>query len=198
MLQLPLVGSLAQATPATTGFERTVALLSDLATIVIALALIVGGLVAIFAALKARAMLRKVRADFAPALAHLTTASENVSQVSQSLRRESERLTAAVGAAGDGLQRAVGVAEERLSELNALAGVVQREAEDAFVRTASAVRGVQVGSRALRALRGRDAGDEGEAEPEYEDEDELEPEPVEPPPPPRRRRGRRGRDIFDE
>jgi hypothetical protein len=44
----------------------------------------------------------------------------------------------------------VKTAERRLNELDALMRVVQREAEDAFVSTASTLRGVRAGATTLR------------------------------------------------
>jgi len=52
--------------------------------------------------------------------------------------------------ANERLTTAVKGAERRLNELEALMRVVQREAEDAFVSTASTLRGVRAGATTLR------------------------------------------------
>ena len=99
------------------------------------------------------------------------------------------------GTAVDKVRRATEMAEVRLQELDALAGVVQAEAENAFVHAASTVRGVQVGTRALRRLgrRGGDEGYDGELDALLDDEgmDGEETEIRVMPP------GRRGRHILD-
>ena len=144
--------------PVQSGFERWVDVAADVATIVIALAIIVVGLVAIYGALKVRGMIKRIRGDFDPAIRNLTAASEQAKAISGTLRKNVDELSGTVSQTNDKVRRATEAAEERLAELNALLGVVQREAEDMFVRTASAVRGVQVGAGALRAARRR--GDE--------------------------------------
>lgn len=150
--------------PAQSGLERVVDVAADIATIVIALAIIVIGVVAVYAALKVRGMIRRIRGDFDPAIRILTAASEQAKAISGTLRKNVDELSGTVSQTSDKVRRATAAAEARLTELNALLGVVQREAEDIFVRTASAVRGVQAGAGALRALRGRHRGDEYEGE----------------------------------
>jgi len=75
-----------------------------------------------------------------------------------------QTLRQTLATANEQLVRASRQTEVRLQELNALLDVVQSEAEDAFVSTASTLRGVQAGARRLRAEvagRGRlaDPGD---------------------------------------
>lgn len=184
--------------PAQSGLERWVDVLADVATIVIAIAIIVVGLVAIYGALKVRGMIRRIRGDFDPAIRNLTAASEQARAISATLRKNVDELSGTVSATNDKVRRATEAAEAKLGELNALIGVVQREAEDIFVRTASAVRGVQAGVGALRALRGR-GGDEGYdgALDELLDDDTMDAE--DDVPGIRVTRGRRtGRDIFDD
>ena len=184
--------------PAQSGFERGVDVLADVATIVIAIAIIVAGIVAIYAAMKVRGMIRRIRGDFDPALRNLTAASEQARSITATLRRNVDELSGTVSQTNDKVRRAAEAAEARLGELNALMEVVQREAEDIFVRTASAVRGVQKGAGALRALRGRageDAYDGGLDEllddGTMDAEDDV--------PEIRVTRGRRtGRDIFED
>jgi hypothetical protein len=73
------------------------------------------------------------------------------------LRKTFRRVHATIESANDLLQRTIGKAETRVNDLNALLEVAQQEAEQAFVSTASLVRGVRSGASALRKP---DAGDE--------------------------------------
>jgi hypothetical protein len=190
--QAPLL--LIQST-APSGFERWVDVIADVATIVIAVALIVAGLVAVFGALKVQGMLRRMRTDFDPAIRSANAVAENAKAMSDKLRGNVEELSATVSDTTLKVRRATDAAEAKVAELNALAGVVQREAEEAFVRAASAVRGVQVGTAALRRTLRRHEDDEGVDDllddETMDDEDEV--------PEVRPRGGRRtGRDIFDD
>jgi methyl-accepting chemotaxis protein len=178
-------------------FERVVDVVADVATIVIAVALIAAGLATIYAALRLRAMMKQARTDFAPAIRNANALSENVLKLSEKVRGNVEELSATVSETNQKVRRATEAAEQRLGELNALAGVVQREAEESFVRAASAVRGVQVGTRALRRVARRepdeayDAGlDEMLDDEGMDAEDEVTEIRVTPP-------GRRGRNILD-
>jgi hypothetical protein len=183
---------------AQSGAERWADFAADLATIVIALALIVAGAVAIYGALKVRGMIRRVRGDFDPAIRNLTAASEHAKAVSGALRKNVEELSGTVSDTNVKVRRATEAAEARLLELHALLEVMQREAEEIFVRTASAVRGVQVGVGALRALRRRgddDAYDGGLDE--VLDDDAMDREDDDLPEIHVTRTRRTGRDIFD-
>lgn len=183
--------------PVQSGFERVVDVAADVATIIIALAIIVIGVVAIYAALKVRGMIKRIRGDFDPAIRNLTAASEQAKAISGTLRRNVDELSGTVSQTNQKVLRATEAAETRLAELNALLTVVQREAEEVFVRTASAVRGVQVGAGALRG-GARRRGDE-----EYDGEldDLLDDDAMDGDDAPRMdaaRTRRTGRDIFDD
>jgi phage-related protein len=193
--QAPLL--LIQA-PVQSGFERWVDVAADVATIIIALAIIVIGLVAIYGALKVQGMIKRIRGDFDPAIRNLTAASEQAKAISGTLRKNVDELSGTVTETNDKVRRATEAAEARLGELNALLGVVQREAEDIFVRTASAVRGVQVGAGALRAgvrRRGEDEEYDGELD-DLLDDDTMDADDAGPRIHVTRTR-RTGRDIFD-
>jgi hypothetical protein len=184
--------------PVQSGFERWVDVLADVATIVIAVAIIVVGIVAIYGAMKVRGMIRRIRGDFDPAIRNLTAASEQAKAISGTLRRNVDELSGTVSQTSDKVRRATEAAEARLGELNALVGVMQREVEELFVRTASAVRGVQAGAGALRGLRRRGGDDEydGELDDLLNDDtmdavDDVRTIHVTPP-------RRTGRDIFDD
>ena len=181
------------------GFERVVDVAADVATIIIALAIIVVSLVAIYGALKVRGMIKRIRGDFDPAIRNLTAASEQAKAISGTLRKNVDELSGTVSDTNDKVRRATEAAEARLAELNALLGVVQREAEDIFVRTASAVRGVQVGAGALRGIarRRRDEEDyDGELD-DLLDDDTMDAEDQVPEIRVTRTR-RTGRDILDD
>ncbi|HEU4884635.1 MAG TPA: hypothetical protein VFT45_20435 [Longimicrobium sp.] len=183
--------------PVQSGFERAVDVAADVATIIIALAIIVIGVVAIFAALKVRGMIKRIRGDFDPAIRNLTAASEQAKAISGTLRKNVDELSGTVSQTNQKVLRATEAAETRLAELNALLTVVQREAEDVFVRTASAVRGVQVGAGALRGIARR-RGDEdydGELD-DLLDDDTMDGDEEDPQIHVTRTR-RTGRDIFD-
>lgn len=195
VLHAPLL--LIQA-PSRSGFERVVDVAADIATIIIALAIIVVSLVAIYGALKVRGMIKRIRGDFDPAIRNLTAASEQAKAVSATLRRNVDELSGTVSDTNQKVRAATEAAEARLGELNALLGVVQREAEDIFVRTASAVRGVQVGAGALRGMARRRADDEYEGELDDPlDDGTMDGEDVLPEIRVTRTR-RTGRDIFDD
>lgn len=177
-------------------FERVVDVIADVATIVIALALIATGLAVIYAAGRFKAIMKQMRTDFEPAIRNANALSDNVKALSDRVRANVEELSATVSETNVKVRRATEAAEQRLGELNALAGVVQREAEETFVRAASAVRGVQVGTRALRRMARRqdeayDAGlDEMLDDEGMDGEDEVTEIRVTPP-------RRRGRNILD-
>lgn len=194
-LTMPLL--LIQA-PAQGGVERWADLAADLATIVIALALIAAGAVAIYGALKVRGMIKRVRGDFDPAIRNLTAASESAKAVSAALRKNVEELSGTVSDTNQKVRRATEMAEARLLELHALLEVMQREAEELFIRAGSAVRGVQVGVGALRALRRRGGGDayDGELD-EVLDDEAMDREDRDLPEIHVTRTRRTGRDIFD-
>jgi hypothetical protein len=80
-------------------------------------------------------------------------ALDNVEFISMAVRTDVERLTTSVRALSDRLQQASDRMEERIAEFNALMEVMQSEAEDLFVGTASTVRGVRVGAGRLAGAR---------------------------------------------
>lgn len=188
MSQAPL---LLIQTPAQSGFERWVDVIADVATIVIAVAIILVGIVAIYGALKVRGMLRRMRTDFEPSIRSANAVAENARAMSDRLRGNVEELSATVSETTQKVRRATDAAEAKVGELNALVEVVQREAEDAFVRAASTVRGVQVGTEALRRLVRPQRDEEGLDDETMDGEDEVTDVRVE-------RTGRRGRDILDD
>jgi uncharacterized protein YoxC len=90
-------------------------------------------------------MLDKVYGDVNPLMRHASAIADNVDYISTAMRVDVQQVSQTVAAVNQRLQRAVGAAEERINQLNALLDVVQEEAESAFVTTASTIRGVQTG-----------------------------------------------------
>jgi hypothetical protein len=83
----------------------------------------------------------------------------NVEFITGALRTDVQRVSDSVKSLSERLQSASDRMERRVEEFNALMEVVQSEAEDIFIGSAAAMRGVRAGARALRD--GRDAGDGG-------------------------------------
>ena len=90
-----------------------------------------------------------VRQNLGPVSDRARKISDNVEFITQSLRTDVERLNASVKGLTERLQLASERMEERIEEFNALMEVVQTEAEDLFLDTASTVRGVRAGARSI-------------------------------------------------
>jgi uncharacterized protein YoxC len=90
-------------------------------------------------------MLDKIYGDVNPLMRHASAIADNVDYISTAMRVDVQQVSQTVAAVNQRLQKAVGLAEDRLNQLNALLDVVQEEAESAFVTTASTIRGVQTG-----------------------------------------------------
>lgn len=142
-----------------TGWAFWVDMVTSVATIVIALALILGGIAAIPLGLNALRALRtvnqlaaQVRGDVAPLIKHGHAAVENLDQISGAVRVQVQRLTETVQGAQERLDRAATLAENRLNDFDALLRVVQEEAEELFIDTASTVHGARVGAETFRGF----------------------------------------------
>lgn len=138
------------------GLDRWVDLLTSISSMVIALALIALSVALIPAAWHTRKIYKRINdaieethTRFRPILHHVEAVSDNVNYISTALRSDVERLQASVVAAQKRLDRTVAQTEERIGEFNALLGVVQQEAEELFIHTASTLRGVRAGAHAL-------------------------------------------------
>lgn len=165
---VPLMEIMAQALPVLRDTVVTVAAtpqgwafwadtLTSIATVVIALAIIVGGLAAIPLGLNALRALRtvnqlaaQVRGDIAPLIKHGHAAAENVDLIVGAMRQNVQMLSQTVASANERLDRAAEQAEERIADFNALLQVIQEEAEGLFIDTASTMRGARVSAEALR------------------------------------------------
>lgn len=94
-------------------------------------------------------LLDQVYGDIHPIMRHASTIADNVNYITTSMRVDVQQVNQTIASANQRLRDAVAVTERRLQEFNALLQVVQEEAEDAFVSTASTVRGVRAGADAL-------------------------------------------------
>jgi uncharacterized protein YoxC len=103
-------------------------------------------------------LLDKVYGDINPIVRHASTIADNVNYITTSLRADVQQVNQTLTTANQRVLQAVRLTERRLNEFNALLGVVQEEAESAFVSTASVVRGVRDGAaRYERELAAHDA-----------------------------------------
>jgi hypothetical protein len=151
--------ALLQVAPA----RDTISIAADVASIVIAVAVLV--VVALTGALFVRInrilgeMRVGVRQNLGPVSDRARSISDNVEFITRIVRSDVESLDASVRALGARLTLASDRMEERIEEFNALVEVVQGEAEDIFLDTASTVRGVREGARSITSgRRRRDAG----------------------------------------
>ena len=126
---------------------------------------------------KARALLDRVYADINPLTHHASSIADNLDYITTSIRNDVQQVNATIASANRRLNQAVALTESRLNDFNALLQVVQQEAEQAFVSTASAVRGVRTGAATFSDAHAvvddggdNDNGDDGESH-----EDALDP-----------------------
>jgi hypothetical protein len=94
-------------------------------------------------------LLDKVYADVNPLMKHASTVADNLDYITTSVRVDIQKVNQTIAAANQRLQEAVDLTEERLHEFHALLRVVQQEAEETFVSTASVVRGMRTGVAAF-------------------------------------------------
>lgn len=85
-----------------------------------------------------------------PVFERARSVAQNVDYMSHAIRNDVEGLADSVDGIRQRLDQASERMEERIEEFNALMEVVQDEAEEIFLDTASTVRGVREGSRSLR------------------------------------------------
>jgi hypothetical protein len=136
--------------------------LADVSIIIVALAviaLIIVLLVTLRRVIAAQGKLMElaesVKADLTPAIANMKTLSASAVEVSASVRKTVESVDETVTTANNRLRSSVELAYQRVQQLDTLLGVAQREAEDAVISAASAVRGVK---RGISALAGEPRG----------------------------------------
>lgn len=100
-----------------------------------------------------------------PAIQSARGVGENVEFITGVVREDVQKVHRSVGEITERLNQASDRVEERIEEFNALMEVVQEEAEDIFIGTASTVRGVRAGAHSLQEP---DAREEEEKEKEGE------------------------------
>ncbi len=103
---------------------------------------------------KANDLLKRVQDDFAPIMQHASQIADNVNYVTTAIRADVGKVQDTIDAANERVSRAVELTEQRLNEFNALLAVIQSEAEQAFVSTASTLRGFRTGAAAFRGRSG--------------------------------------------
>lgn len=142
------------------GLQYWVDLLTSIASIVIALALIAIAIPLIPAAWNSRKfyaklnqVVERIRDDVNPIVRHAAAVADNVDYISTSIRADVQLLHQTVASANQRVNRAAALAEQRVNDLNALLEVVQEEAEGLFIDTASSVRGVRAGAETFRRFR---------------------------------------------
>lgn len=98
--------------------------------------------------------LRPLLYDLRPLVERGKAISEDVAAMTRSIRGNVDAVSETVTEANERVRAALLATEERLAEFDALISVVQGEAENIFVLTAAAVRGVRGGAASLRRRRG--------------------------------------------
>jgi hypothetical protein len=99
--------------------------------------------------LKAFASLERIGDAFTnrllPIMEHLDVAAQDIAKISNAAMSGVERLDETVDHVTDSVDRLLGVAEDRVSEANALVTVALEEAEQTFVSTAGILNAVRDG-----------------------------------------------------
>ena len=101
------------------------------------------------------AVLDGLRHDLAPVVERTRGVMQNAEEISATVRRDVERLSETVQRFDAQLREIGDIAGDRVRDFDALLGAVHDEAEDLFLTTASAARGIRAGVRALRRHRAR-------------------------------------------
>jgi len=137
--------------------------------------------------------------DIGPLVRNANAIADNVNYITTAIRVDVQQFNQTVTLANERLTTAVKTAEQRLRELDGLMRLVQREAEDAFITTASTLRGVRAGATTLRDQVEEDViadvdnfedsdsleegeenhGDAGETESEWHERPRVRPRPSE-------------------
>jgi uncharacterized protein YoxC len=95
-------------------------------------------------------LLETVQREIAPAARRAGEIADDVHAVTRTVRGNMDRVDETIAAANERVEKAVRVAEDRLTEFNALLAVVQEEAESLFISAASTVHAVRGGAAAFR------------------------------------------------
>lgn len=114
-----------------------------------------------------------LRHDVAPVLERTRGVMLNAEQISQTVREDVERLSETVEQFDAQLREIADIAGARVRDFDALLGAAQEEAEDLFLSTASAARGLRAGVRAIRRRRSKDEAPPTLDEPEPDEPDDA-------------------------
>jgi uncharacterized protein YoxC len=122
---------------------------------------------------KVQELLDRVYGDVMPLMHHAHNIADNLDYITTSIRTDVQHVNATIASANRRLQQAVDLTENRLTEFNALLHVVQQEAEQAFVSTAAAVRGVRTGAATFGGLDEKliDLTEGGDGDDDYDETD---------------------------
>jgi len=116
--------------------------------------------------------------NIGPVTQHASRIADNVDYISTSIRADVQDLRKTLLSANSGLREVIDSSERRLHEWGAVLRVVQEEAEQAFVSTASTIRGLRAGAAAFRENGSKLADEEALEEllelDDLEDFDEIE------------------------
>jgi hypothetical protein len=96
-------------------------------------------------------LLDRVQDDMMPLVKHASAIADDVHYITTSLRTDVQQVSNTVNSANRRMQKAMLATEAKVREFNALLEVVQEEAEDIFVRSASTARGVRIGVESFGA-----------------------------------------------
>ncbi len=88
-----------------------------------------------------------------PVLRNIGRTSEQVHQISTRLKGDAARASQTLEHAAESTERMIGLVEERVTDVVALATVAQEEAEEAFLATASLVRSLRRGGDKVAAVK---------------------------------------------
>ncbi len=88
-----------------------------------------------------------------PVLHHAEQASDQARRIAARLRDDADGVGDALKSATEATRRMVDLVEERVVEVAALLAIVQEEAEETFVTTASLLRGLRRGKRNVSAAQ---------------------------------------------
>jgi len=99
---------------------------------------------------KLDAVLDHIQRNIEPVSRHAAHIADNVDYISTSVRADVQELRRTLLSANAGIRDVIETSERRLHELGAVLRVVQEEAEQAFVSTASTIRGLRAGAQSFR------------------------------------------------
>lgn len=133
-------------------FDRITSVASGLLTIAIFL-LVIAAMLVVWklrtSYRKINDLLERIHNEISPVIRHAGAAADNINFITTSIRTDIQRVNVTIAGANERLQQAVSMTERRLHDISALLQVVQEEAEQVFVSTAAAVRGVRTSASAL-------------------------------------------------